>query len=164
MRDRMEAREILAIANPNKAWVIAELDKLRQEWTAWLETVRNLPDSPDYDPQTCAEAVKDGFDNLRKHDVLREKTLVFIGNNFTGYGFVFESWPTHPHESNTIRLARRVPGWIHRLDMLASCIDYARVPDGFWIAKGKQLVDEIAKAPGKAVEIAASHLKNPTAS
>jgi hypothetical protein len=77
---KMEPREILTITIPNKGWVVSKLDELRKEWARWLETVVHLPDSPDYNPQTCTEAIKDGFANRRLHDVLREKTLVFIGN------------------------------------------------------------------------------------
>jgi hypothetical protein len=161
----MEPREILALANPNKGWAVNELDKLRKEWSNWLEIAQKLPDSSDYDPRTCTDAIKDGFANRRKHEVLREKTLVFIGNNFSGYGFLFSNWPTHPHEDNTSRLARIIPSWIHRLETLSACIDYARVTDGFWLSKGKQLVDEVVKAsPQKAAEIAASYLKNPFSS
>ncbi len=158
----MQPREILAITNPNKGWVVAELDILHHDWAAWLETARDLPDSPDYDPNTCTEAIKDGWVNRRKHEVLREKTLTFIGNNFAGYGFLFENWPQHPHESNTSRLIEIIPGWIHRLETLAACIEYARLPDGYWKSKGKQLVDEVIKAtPEKAIDIAASYLRNP---
>jgi hypothetical protein len=157
-------REVFAISNPNKAWVVNELDKLRREWSDWLEVAKGLGDSPDFNPNTCTEAIKDGWDNIRKHDVLKERTLVFIGNNFTGYGFVFANWPTPPHEDVTSRIRKRVPGWMHRLEVLSSCIEYARVPDGFWMSKGKQLVDEVIKAtPEKAIAIAASYLKNPMA-
>ena len=46
--------------------------------------------------------------------------------------------------------------------MLQACLEYARVPDGFWKEKGKELVSAITKsAPEKAVEIAAAYLKNP---
>ncbi|MGO9985623.1 MAG: hypothetical protein ACLPIX_15630 [Rhodomicrobium sp.] len=163
MKRQFQVREIFAIVNPNKAWVVKELDKLRKEWSDWLDFANTLGDSPDFDPNTCAEAVKDGFDNLRKHEVLREKTLVFIGNNFTGYGFVFDNWPSPPHEDNLSRISRRIPCWIAQLETLNSCIDYARVPESYWKTKGKQLVDEIIKAtPDKAIDIAASYLKNPT--
>jgi hypothetical protein len=101
---KMEPRPIFSIANPNKAFVVRELDRLKKEWADWLEMSRNLGDSTDYDPETCSEAIKDGFANRRKHEILREKTLVFIGNNFSGYEFLFENWPNHPHEDNTSRL------------------------------------------------------------
>lgn len=140
-----------------------ELDKLRTEWHAWLDAASAWADSPDYNPQTCTEAIKDGFDNRRKHATLREKTLVFIGNNFVGYDFLFENWPSHPHEDNIARLKRVIPGWIHRLDTLSACIEYARVSDGFWKSKGKQLVEKIIEVgPEKGADIAASWLKNPT--
>jgi hypothetical protein len=45
---------------------------------------------------------------------------------------------------------------------LSACVEYARVPDGFWKSRGKQLVEAVAKVgPEKAAEIAASYLKNP---
>jgi hypothetical protein len=164
MTREFRPREVFSISNPNKPLVVRELDKLRREWAEWFEFGKGLGDSPEFDPNTCSEAIKDGRDNLRKHELLREKTLVFIGNNFTGYGFLFENWPSYPHEDNTSRVARKGLTWIQRLDTLANCIAYARVPDSYWTAKGKQLVDAVTRAPEKAVEIAASYLKNPTAS
>lgn len=162
MPREFKERPVFAITNSNKAWVVQELDKLQKEWLAWLEVVQGLPDSPDYDPNTCTEALKDGWDNLRKHDVLREKTLVFVGNNFSGYAFLFENWKPHPHEDNTGRLATRIPGWLHRLETISASIAYARVSDAFWKAKGKDLVAQVIKTtPEKAADIAASYLKNP---
>ena len=163
MPRKFEARQIFSITNSNKGWVVQELDKLRDEWARWLEVAQNLGESSDYDPRTHTESIKDGFVNRRRHYVLREKTLVFIGNNFSGYEFLFMKWPPYPHEDCTSRLANIIPSWIHRLETLSSSIEYARVPEGFWKEKGKQLVDEVVKAaPEKAAEIAASYLKNPT--
>jgi len=62
---------------------------------------------------------------------------VFIGNNFTGYGFLFENWPRTPHVDITSRIKRKAPGWVHRPDTRAACIEYARVPDSYWISMGK---------------------------
>jgi hypothetical protein len=161
---KMEMREIFTITNSNKGWVLNKLYELRQECEQWLQTVRHLADSTDYNPQTCTEAIKDGFANRELHRVLRDKTLVFIGNHFSGYAFLFENWPSFPHENNIGRLANIVPDWIRRLNTLSECIEYARVTDGFWKEKGKQLTDAIVKAaPEKAAEIAATYLKNPMA-
>jgi len=161
----MEPREPLVITNPNRAWVVDQLDKLLSEWRQWLELAKRLaagPDSPDYDRNTCSEAIKDGFVNLHKHETLREKTLVLIANHFSGYAFLFANWPTPPHEANTTRLIKIVPGWIHRLETLSACIEYARVTDGFWTSMAKELVDQVVKTtPDKAAEIATSYLKNP---
>jgi hypothetical protein len=162
MPRQIEQFEPLAITNPNKAWVVKEFDKLLTEWRAWNDVVRSLGESADYDPQTCTEAIKDGWENLRKHEILREKTLVFLRNHISGAAFIFQNWPSHPHESNTSRLRDRVPNWIHRLEILEASIAYARMPESFWKEKGKELVSVITKtAPEKAVEIAASYLKNP---
>lgn len=150
------------VLNPNRAWCAKEVDRLLDEWRSWGRVVENLEDSPDYNPRTSSEAIKDGWDNLRKHEILREKTLVFLRNHFRGAEFVLEKWPDHPHENVTSRLKGRVREWIHRLEMLQASLEYARVPDGFWKEKGKELVSAIAKsAPEKAVEIAAAALKNP---
>jgi hypothetical protein len=80
---------------------------------------------------------------------MREKTLVFIGNYFEGYGFLFANWPTYPYENNIGRLIDIVPSWIQRLDTLSECIEYARVTDGFLKAKAKQLVEQIVTTPEK---------------
>lgn len=158
----MEPREIFALVNPNKAWVVKEADALRREWVGWLETSRKLEVSLDFDPMTCSEAIKDSYENRRKHELIREKNLVFIANNFTGYSFLFENWPSYPHEDNTSRLAEIIPDWIHRLDTLIACVEYARVPDGFWMEQGKKLVSKIAEVgPEKAVEVAEKFLRNP---
>lgn len=159
MRD-YEPREPLVLTNPNKAWVVEQVDRLRKEWEEWLAVAEALPDSPEYDPQTCTEVIKDGEANIRKHDIQREKTMTFLASNFEGYGFLFESWPDHPYEDNTARRFKVIPSWIHRMETLAACIEYARVPDGYWKSRGKQLVEAVAgKAPEKAVEIAAAYLK-----
>jgi len=38
----IEQFEPLGIVNPNKAWVVKELDKLLAEWMAWNEVVQTL--------------------------------------------------------------------------------------------------------------------------
>ncbi len=103
----------------------------------------------------------DGFATRQTHEILRQKTLVFIGNNFSGYSFLFEYWPTHPHENN-IALAKIVPGWIQRLKALLACIEYALVPDGFWKEQGKKLISKIAAAGrDRAAEVAEKFLRKP---
>jgi hypothetical protein len=168
MQRTMEPREILTIVNPNKGWTVNQLDKLLSEGRQWLEFAKQLasgPDHPDYKLHNGTDVVKDGLENRMKHDTLREKTMVFIGNHFEGYGFLFANWPTPPYEANTVRLVVRIPSWIHRLETLSASIEYARVTDGFWKAKGKELVDQVVKnTPEKAADIAASYLKNPLAS
>lgn len=150
------------ISSPNTARVVKEFDNLMDEWRAWNKAAQSFGDSPDYNPQTCAESIKDGWDNIHKHEILREKTLVFLRNNFTGSGFIFENWPSHPHESVTSRLRSRVPNWVHRLEILQASIGYARVPESFWKEKAKEIMTALAKAtPEKGIEVIASYLKNP---
>jgi hypothetical protein len=126
--------------------------------------VQSFPDSPDYDPNRETEALRHGRDKHNQHEILREKTLVFLRNNFNGFEFIVHNYRDHPHESNISALTQKVPMWIHRLEMLQASIDYARVPDSFWKEKGKDLANFISKTgPAKGAEIAASWLKNPLA-
>lgn len=160
MRRSVEPRQPLVLLNPNKEWVLEHIEKLLAEWREWLTAAKELPDSSDYNPQTCAEAVKDGWENIRRHERLREKTLVFLSNNFSGYDFILSNWPLHPHEDNLSRRKVVIPGWIQRLETLKECLDYAKVPDGYWKSRGKQLVESISgKAPDIASDIAAKYLK-----
>ncbi len=156
----------LSFSNPNKAWVMEEFEKLLNEWNEWndfAQELTNMEDSADFNPNTCTESLKDGRNNFNKHEILREKTLVFLRNNFIGYEFILATWDSHPHEDICSRLCHRVPYWIQKLEMLKASLSYARVPDGFWTEKGKNLAEAILKSPEKAAEIAASWLKNPFA-
>jgi hypothetical protein len=161
---KFEERQVLSFTNPNRAYVVAELDSLRDEWVTWQREAESWGDSEDFRPGETDVALKDGWENIRKHGVLREKTLTFIGNNFTGYGFLFEDWPRPPHEYNLGRRREAIPGWIHRLDKLAACIEYARAPDGYFKAKAKQLTDKMIEVgPERAVDFIAAALRNPSA-
>jgi hypothetical protein len=160
----MTKREPLTVTNPSKVWVVAQLDRLTKEWETWQREAETWEVSPDYDPKTCAKSIMDGWANRRKHEVLREKTMVFISNNFSGYEFLFANWPSHPHEDNLSRVKVIAPGWLHRLNTMSACVEYARVTDGFWKEKGKQLAEQIVKVGAeKGSDIAASWLKNPMA-
>jgi hypothetical protein len=53
---------------------VKEVDKLLDDWRSWDQIVQNLADSPDFNPSTSTEAIKDGWHNLKKHEILREKT------------------------------------------------------------------------------------------
>lgn len=155
----------LAIKNPNKAWVSEELDKLMAEWTEWNAFCLALADgddSPDYDPKTCTEAIKDGHDNRRKHEILREKTLVFLRNHFTGSEFILTGWHRPPYENVTARLNVVTAMWLQRLEILKASMDYVIVPEGYWAGQGKKFLDNLSKSSAEgAIDVAASFLKNP---
>lgn len=163
-RGEFEERKVLALTNPNRGWVVKELDKLKAEWADWFKESESWTDYPEFDRNTMAESMKDGPQNHRRHEVLREKTVTFIGNNFTGYGFLFANWPQPPHETNQDRLRNVIPDWQRRLNTLAGAIEYARVPDGFWTERGKELITTLAKVgPEEGAKIAGGWLKNPFA-
>ena len=46
MESNEPKRLILALTNPNKKWVVKELDALIEEWRAWQEQVRRIPVPP----------------------------------------------------------------------------------------------------------------------
>jgi len=153
------------IRNPNKAWVSEEIDKLIAEWRVWDEFCASLvdgDDSSDYDPKTCSEAIKDGYANRKKHELLREKTLVFIRNHFTGGEFVLTGWSRHPFENNTARLHVVTPRWLQRLEILKASMDYVLVPEGYWQGQGKKFLENLSKSTTDgAIDVATSFLKNP---
>lgn len=153
---------VLSITNPNKAWVSEQVDMLIKEWDEWSKFCQNIVDSPEFDPQTCSEAIKDGYENIRKHEVLREKTLVFLRNHFLGAEFVLDNWKQHPHEDACSRLKKRAPYWIHRLEIIKASMDYILVPESYWKEQGKEFLKALSKSTTEgAVDVAASYLKNP---
>jgi len=153
---------VLSITNPNKAWVCEQIDSLIKEWSKWNEFCQTIEDSPDFDPKTCSVAIKDGYENIRKHEILREKTLVFLRNHFEGSEFVLENWKSHPHEDNCSRLINKVPYWIHRLEIIKASMNYILVPEGYWKEQGKVFLSTLSKSTAEgAVDVAASFLKNP---
>ena len=162
MRREKEILPVFAITNPNKVWVSEEIDKLIQEWAKWDECCQKLGDSPDYNPHTCSEAIKDGHENRRKHEVLREKTLVFLRNHFSGSEFILDGWNSHPYENGSARLKILAPYWRHRLDILKAAMDYVQVPDGYWKGRGKEFLETLSRSSAEnAIEVASSYLKNP---
>ncbi len=162
MAYKRKKREALAFKNPNRAWVVAELEKLYREWEAWGEFVKTIKDHP-YDRNTHAECYADGVENLDKHDILREKTLTFLDNNIQGHNFMLPNEYEVPFEDRLGRLQARVPHRIKELRVLRASLEYALVPDGFWKEQGKTLVATVKDLPPEAAaDIAASYLRNPT--
>lgn len=153
---------VLSITNPNKVWVCEQIDGLIKEWSEWNVFCQEIEDSHDYDPKTCSEAIKDGYDNIRKHEVLREKTLVFLRNHFAGYEFVLNNWKPHPHENVCSRLTKKAPYWIHRLEIIKASMNYVLVPESYWKEQGKVFLNTLSKSTAEsAVDVAASFLKSP---
>ncbi len=87
MEGNQPRRQTLAFINPKKAWVVNELDKLIAEWKAWQSDVEKIKDHP-YDPQMQSYIYADGEENIKRHRILQEKTLVFLENNISGHGFI----------------------------------------------------------------------------
>ncbi|MDB4433109.1 hypothetical protein N9166_00090 [bacterium] len=152
--------EQLAITNPKKGWVVSELDKLIKEWESWQDDVAAITDRP-YDRNTQSEVYADGQENLDRHQILQEKTRTFLDNNIEGHGFITGRDGTHIDRTD-LRLPHRVRHRLQELRVLQASLDYAKVPESYWRAKAKQVVDTVAeKSPEAAVELLTRVLKNP---
>jgi len=157
MDDQIENVEFL---NPNKAWVVRELDKIYSVWKAWEEEVSRIVDQP-YDRTTQSGVFADGEEMLQKHEALQGKTLTFLNNNIRGHGFI-KGFDGKGCDRIDLRLRVRVKHRIQNLRILMASLEYAKVPDSYWKEKAKELVDKILdKGSDAAIEIAASYLKNP---
>jgi hypothetical protein len=115
-------------------------------------------------PNTMTIRLKDGRDNLDKNDLLIQKTVTFLSNNFKNYNFMWRSGNGSLYEDVYSRLSQSSKQRLFELKALAESLNYAKVPDSYWKQKGKQLVDTIAdKTPEVAAETVAAFLKNPSA-
>jgi hypothetical protein len=115
--------ETLAFKNPNKAWVIKELDALIGEWRAWQTEVAEIKDHP-YDRSMQSAVYADGEDNIKKHRILQAKTLEFLVNNIIGHGFICGRDGTKI-DRDDLRLKIRVKHRMDDLDELRARLEYA---------------------------------------
>ncbi len=156
----MEQVENLEFLNPNRPWVVKELDKLYQDWLAWENEVSQIVDQP-YDRSRQSEVFADGEEMMQRHEILQAKTLTFLNNNIKGHGFI-KRFDGEGCDRTDLRLKYRVKHRLQNLRILLASLEYARVPESYWREKGKELVDKVVnKGSDAAVEIATSYLKNP---
>ena len=156
----MKQLQPLEIINPNRDWVLAELERLHTEWKAWETSVSQIIDQP-YDQNTHSEVFADGEDNMRRHIILQARTLTFLNNNVRGHGFI-DGFEGDHIDRTDLRLAVRVKHRMLAIDVLQASLPYAKVPEGFWKQRGKELIETLSKKSGEAaVDIVASYLKNP---
>ena len=115
------------LLNPNRQWVVAELDKLHDEWVAWQKAVAEIVDHP-YDPRTHSDVFADGEANMRHHGVLQAKTLTFLNTNIKSHGFI-DGFDGNGCDRTDLRLSYRVKHRLHALDALRASLEYAQAPD-----------------------------------
>ena len=111
----------LAFINPNRRWVIKELDKLLTEWETWSSEVDQIVDQP-YDHNTQLEVFADGEIMMQKHEILQSKTATFLDNNISGHGFIAGFDGSHCDRTD-LRLKHRVKHRIQELRVLRACLD-----------------------------------------
>jgi len=153
-------RETLSFIKPDTARVFKQLDDLLGEWRAWQKDVDKLPEHPDnrLDPKPF-NILADGEDNIKKHRILQERTLVFLENNIAGHGFICGRDGSKIDRID-LPLKIRVKHRMDDLDELRACLQYANVPETYWKAKAKEMLAKtVGKAPDIAIEIAAKYLQ-----
>lgn len=152
--------EKLRIINPRHDWVRNEFKKLLAEWEEWEKEVDQIEDQP-IPEGLASDTFKDGKPNIRKHQMLQEKTRTFLDNNVEGHNFI-KGFDGDHIDRTDLRLNFRVEHRMDELCVLDAALIYALVPEGFWMSKGKELIDRIAdKAPEETLRIVSSYLKNP---
>ncbi|MGP0630099.1 hypothetical protein ACTRW9_10350 [Nitrospina sp. 32_T5] len=157
-------REKLTILNPNKKWVEKEFEALFKEWLEWEREVDGIGDHP-IPNGLDGERWKDGLKNIEYHEILQEKTLVFLENNIQGHGFIYGR-EGGCIDREDLRLKIRVSHRIKDLKLLKASLKYAQVPESYWQEKAKELIEKIiettgAELPRSTIQLAASYLKNP---
>ena len=122
-------REKLAFRNPNKEWVVKELDALICEWRGWQKEVEKLGEDP-YNPvdPRPGRILADGEENIQRHKILQAKTLEFLENNNADHGFINGRDGTHVDRTD-LRLKFRVKHRLDELDELRACLEYAEEPN-----------------------------------
>ena len=152
--------ENLEIINPNKNWVIKELDSLISEWEEWQSEVELIQNHP-YDHNTQTEVYADGEENMEKHEILQVKTLTFLNNNIKGHGFI-KGFDRNECDRTDLRLEIRVKHRLRQLRILKGSLKYALVPEAYLIRKAKELTDKIIESGTEAgTKILLEYLKNP---
>ena len=73
---------------------------------------------------THSEVYADGEENITKHGILQEKTLVFLENNISGHGFISGRDGTKIDRTD-LRLKIRVKHRLDDLEELRACLEYA---------------------------------------
>jgi hypothetical protein len=150
----------LEILNPNKNWVMGELNSIISEWESWQNHVEDIRDHP-YDKNTRSEVYADGEENMEKHEILQAKTLTFLNNNINGHGFI-TGFDGEACDRTDLRLKIRVKHRLRQLRILKESLKYALVPEAYLIRKAKELTDKIIESGTEAgTRILLEYLKNP---
>jgi len=111
----------LAFINPNRRWVIKELDRILTEWEGWSSEVDQIVDQP-YDRNTQLDVFKDGETMMQKHEILQSKTATFLDHNISNHGFV-TGLDGSRCDRTDLRLKHRVKHRIQELRVLRACLN-----------------------------------------
>ncbi|MCK4829381.1 hypothetical protein KA005_77370 [bacterium] len=152
--------EKLEIINPNKNWVISELNSLILEWEVWQNAVAEIQDRT-YDKNMQTEVFADGEENMDKHEILQAKTLTFLNNNIKGHGFII-GFDGKGCDGTDLRLKIRVKHRLQQLRILQESLKYALVPEAYVVRKVKEITDKIIASGTEAgTRILLEYLKQP---
>ncbi len=123
MVDRESKSQSLVLTNPDREWILSELEQLYSEWQEWADKVSQIEDHP-FDAQFQTEVWADGEENMQAHARLQAKTLTFLDNNIQGHGFI-DGFDGKGCDRTDLRLAHRVKHRLQRLEILRDSLKYA---------------------------------------
>jgi hypothetical protein len=156
-------RQTLSFKKANQAVIYQKLDALLAEWRDWLAELEEIPYPPvnPHNPVPFQSLFRDSQENLKRHRILQEKTIVFLDNNIDGHGFIC-SRDGSKIDRQDLWLKDRARHRVDDLDELRACLAYANVPDGYWKATAKDALGKIKNmAPEAAVDFLAKVLQGP---
>lgn len=83
-------RHTLSFKKTSHAVIYQKLDALLGEWRDWLAELEEIPypRTNPYSPVPFQSLFKDSPENLKRHRILQEKTIVFLDNNIEGSSVV----------------------------------------------------------------------------
>jgi hypothetical protein len=125
----MDQPQIVVLKTPRKKRILKELDAFISQWRSWGKEVAQITDHP-YDRMTQSSIYPDGGgeqENIRRHNILQERTLAFLKENIVGHGFIYGQHGENVDRTD-LRLQIRVKHRLNDLDVLRARIDYAEVP------------------------------------
>lgn len=152
--------EKLEITNPNKNWVLKELNVIISEWEDWQRTVEEIRDHA-YNANTQSKVFADGEENMNIHEILQAKALTFLNNNISGHGFI-KGFDAKGCDRTDLRLKIRVKHRLQQLRILQESLKYALVPEAFLTRKAKELTNKIIESGSEVgTKLLLEYLKNP---
>src|SRR5262245_26081729 len=116
----------VAFKSPRKKKILNELDAFIAEWRCWEKEVKQIAGYV-HDLIIQSGVYTDGDGNLKRHNLLQERTLAFLNKHIVGHGFIYGQHGENVDHTD-LRLEVRVKHRINDLEVLRVRLEYADVP------------------------------------